>query len=101
MAGFYQECIVPTLVDLSMRNKRLVPFRRRVASAAEGRVLEIGIGSGLNLPFYSQNTEQVALRDGSTCPTAVISIALSGKSSKDADFLLSTSIKAICEGRSS
>jgi hypothetical protein len=37
-----------------MRQKQLVPFRRRVIVAAEGRVLEIGIGSGLKLPLYGQ-----------------------------------------------
>jgi ubiquinone/menaquinone biosynthesis C-methylase UbiE len=50
---------VPLLIDASMRQKHLAAYRNRVVSAAEGRVLEIGIGSGLNLPFYSANARQV------------------------------------------
>jgi ubiquinone/menaquinone biosynthesis C-methylase UbiE len=50
--GFYNDVVLPRLCDLAMRNKQLVPFRKRVIGAAEGRVLEIGVGSGRNLPFY-------------------------------------------------
>jgi ubiquinone/menaquinone biosynthesis C-methylase UbiE len=57
--GFYQNQIVPYLIDLAMRQRKLAAYRSRIVSAAEGCVLEIGVGSGLNLPFYSQNVLRV------------------------------------------
>ena len=57
--GFYQERVVPILVDLSMRQRRLADYRRRVVPAAAGRVLEIGIGSGLNLSLYGPQVQDV------------------------------------------
>jgi ubiquinone/menaquinone biosynthesis C-methylase UbiE len=56
---FYDERILPHLVDLTMRNRRLIPYRKRVISAAKGRVLEIGVGSGLNLPLYSPHVREI------------------------------------------
>jgi ubiquinone/menaquinone biosynthesis C-methylase UbiE len=57
--GFYNGFILPRLCDLAMRNKQLVPFRERVIGAAEGRVLEIGAGTGMNLPFYRPAVTEV------------------------------------------
>jgi ubiquinone/menaquinone biosynthesis C-methylase UbiE len=57
--GFYQDRILPSLIHLAMRNRNLAPYRKRVVSEAAGRVLEIGVGSGLNLPFYGESASHV------------------------------------------
>jgi SAM-dependent methyltransferase len=57
--GLYHDRVVPHLVNLGMRSRHLTPYRQRVVALAEGRVLEIGSGSGLNFPLYSNRATQV------------------------------------------
>ncbi len=60
MPGFYEEKIFSRLCDVVM--KRFEDVRPRLIEQARGRVLEIGLGSGHNLPFYPKGvTELVAV----------------------------------------
>jgi ubiquinone/menaquinone biosynthesis C-methylase UbiE len=50
--GFYDRHILPRVLNLACGTKPFRYQRRKVVPDARGRVLEIGIGSALNLPFY-------------------------------------------------
>ena len=57
--GLYAKYVLPRLIDLAMRNKDTTRLRAESVPNASGEVLEVGIGSGLNLRFYSSEVRRV------------------------------------------
>ena len=53
--NLYDKYICPHLIDFIMSRTPFPKQRNKIIPNAEGRVLEIGIGSGLNLELYDQN----------------------------------------------
>ena len=53
--GLYERYVLPHLINMSCGAPPILKQREKVVPRAEGRVLEIGMGSGLNLSFYDPN----------------------------------------------
>ena len=61
MFKLYNKYILPRLLDRNMRSAEFNETRREVIYQVSGTVLEIGFGSGYNLPFYKDVTKLYAL----------------------------------------
>ena len=55
----YARHILPSLIELGMRSGEVTHFRESLVPDASGFVLEVGVGSGLNLRFYPSTVERV------------------------------------------
>lgn len=58
--GIYGEHVLPRVINVACGLKSVAPLRRRVCEGLEGEVVEIGFGSGHNVPFYPESVTRVA-----------------------------------------
>lgn len=58
--GIYHDQVLPRIVNVACGLKANRPMRERVCAGLAGRVLEIGFGSGLNVPYYPSSVTEVA-----------------------------------------
>ena len=52
MANLYERWVLPHVINCACASKPIRYQRRKIVPRASGRVLELGVGGGLNLAFY-------------------------------------------------
>jgi SAM-dependent methyltransferase len=58
--GIYDQRVLPRILNVACGTKTADPLRRRVCAGLAGEVIEIGFGSGHNVPFYPPAVARVA-----------------------------------------
>lgn len=61
--SFYKTKIFPYLLELAMRDRPFTRFRKQVLDGVSGHVLEIGVGTGLNLSHYPETVVRLSVLD--------------------------------------
>lgn len=61
--GWYELRVLPRITDLALRSADFARIRARVTGDLDGQVLEIGFGSGLNVPHYPASVTKVVAID--------------------------------------
>src|SRR6476659_3347032 len=61
--GLYSRFILPRICNFVLDTPPVAEQRRKVLESADGQILEIGFGSGLNLPHYPQSVRRITAVD--------------------------------------
>lgn len=61
--GWYDRTVLPRLIESACSQPKLMELRAQYVPQARGKVLEIGVGTGLNLSFYDKENVQLTALD--------------------------------------
>lgn len=64
--GFYERSVLPRVIDVLLGGRAFTKLRKQVVTGLEGVVLEVGFGSGLNVPLYPSTVTRVLAIDPAT-----------------------------------
>lgn len=64
--GFYVDRVLPRITDVALSGKEFTKLRARVCSGLAGEVLEVGFGSGRNVPHYPARVSRVCAVEPAT-----------------------------------
>ena len=55
MKKFYEKYVLPKIINCACGTKPILIQRQKIVPSASGVILEIGVGSGVNIPYYSHS----------------------------------------------
>ena len=61
--GLYSNLVIPYCIDWAMSGSNLEPYRQQLLTDVSGEILEIGFGTGLNLPHYPESVTKITTID--------------------------------------
>jgi ubiquinone/menaquinone biosynthesis C-methylase UbiE len=86
--GFYDKYVLPKVLNCTCGSKPIQYQRKKVVPLAEGVVLDVGIGSGLNIPFYDMNRIDKVLGLDPSEELNNIAKGIAEENEVDIDFML-------------
>ena len=61
--GFYSNLVIPYCIEWAMSSSDLEQYRQQLLANVSGEILEIGFGTGLNLPYYPETVTKITTVD--------------------------------------